>query len=631
MKDILIIAPYGELYEICKNVIAKNNFKNIDVVEADTDGKTDFKELVESKKPIVIISRGGVYRKIKEMFSSVAVVEMRIEAYDILYSLKDVFELNEKVAVLGVDNITYGFDILQNMKNINIVKINREQGEEVTAVIRRCMEQGIKTFMGDARVLKACNEMGVRSFLIRSSEFSVLNSIEKAKEILRIIKAQIESSQRYGALMDCMHDGVIATDEENRIVTYNSIAEDILGIKKKDFIGKKIDEVLANTKNDNLFIGSEPIYDVIRRINGSSVTFTQIPIKVLDEHKGYVSVFQDVKKLQKFEQKVRKQLLGKGFEAKYNFEDIVYCSEAMEKSISKAKKFSLYDSTILIHGKSGVGKELFAQSIHNHSRRRNGPFVALNCGALPESIIESELFGYEEGAFTGSKKGGRAGVFEMAHRGTIFLDEISEIPLHIQSQLLRVIQEREIMRLGDNKVIPLDIRIICASNKDLKAMVAEGKFREDLFYRINTLSFSIPPLKDRHGDIKLLSEYYLKKYSDKYGKDIVGISDDAMEYLMKNEFKGNVRELQNVIERAVILCDEKYISKEYFTEELYEKESQVAESTAENMLFEQMLSLKDLEKEYINYVFEKQGGAVKKICDILKIDRSTLWRKMKEK
>ena len=555
---------------------------------------------------------------------------MRVGAYDIIGSLKDIFESNETVAVLGFENITYGFDLLQSIKKVNAIKINRQHGEDIGSVIQNCVDKGIKTFMGDTRVSKVCQEMGYPCYLIRSGETSVMNALAKAEEILRIIKEQIEDNKRYAALMDYVHDGVIATDEEDRIVAYNSVAQGIFGIEKVELIGKKMNEVFSDTDGEVLVYDDKPVYDVIKKVNNKSITLTQIPIGVLGEHKGSVSIFQDVKKLQRFEQKVRTQLLGKGFKAKYNFDDIIFESDAMKTCVGKAKKFSRYDSTILIQGSSGVGKELFAQSIHNFSNRSKGPFVALNCGALPESIIESELFGYEEGAFTGSKKGGRTGVFEMAHKGTIFLDEISEIPINIQSQLLRVIQEREIMRLGDNKVINLDIRIICATNKNLKKMVAEGKFREDLYYRINTLSFSIPRLKGRVNDIRILSEFYLEEYRKKYSKKIGGFTEKALEVLTSNEFKGNVRELQNLIERAVILCDGDLISEHDFEDEIDAFGDKFLNGGLADEMFEKQCSLKAFENKYIQYVFEKEGGSVKKVCEILKIDRTTLWRKMKE-
>lgn len=629
MKDILLVAPYEELFESCSQLIKEKNIKNVEVVLVKTEEEYNLEAIVNEKSPLVVISRGGIYSKIKDMFGSIAVVEMKISAYDIVNSIKEIFDIEEAVAVLGYENITYGFDILETIKKVNVVKVKREEGKDLRASIEECVKKGIKVFMGDTKVTRVCEEMGHKCYLIRSGEASVVSALEKADEILRILKDQMENSKRYEALMDCVHDGVIATDEESRIVAYNNTAQEILGIEKNEFLGKKIDELFPEEKDKPSFYNNRSVYDVIEKINGVNVTLTRIPIKVLDEDKGSVSVFQDIRKLQKFEQKVRAQLSGKGLKAKYEFSDIIYESSVMKKAVDKAKKFSLFDSTVLIQGSSGVGKELFVQSMHSYSHRKRGPFVAINCGALPESIIESELFGYEEGAFTGSKKGGKPGVFEMAHKGTIFLDEISELPINIQSQLLRVIQEREIMRLGDNKVIPLDIRIICATNKSLRKMVEEGKFREDLFFRINTLSFVIPPLKKRIEDIKVLSDFYLEKYCKKYSKEVKGFTPEAIKVLSENEFKGNVRELQNLIERAVILCDKNIIDqKDIIDEDMEDFKNDGTENEEE--FLEKDYSLKELENKYINYIFQREEGSVKKACEILKIDRTTLWRKMKD-
>ena len=227
----------------------------------------------------------------------------------------------------------------------------------------------------------------------------------------------------------------------------------------------------------------------------------------------------------------------------------------MEAVISQAVKFSYSDSNILIHGETGTGKELFAQSIHNSSRRRKGPFVAINCAALPENLLESELFGYVEGAFTGASKGGKMGFFEIAHKGTIFLDEIGDISPKLQSRLLRVIQEREIIRLGNDTVIPIDVRVICATNRDLKKEVARGSFREDLLYRLDVLELNLPPLRKRKQDILYLADRMVRFEHERTGSRLEAISQEGRELLMRYGWPGNVREMRNFCERICILCE----------------------------------------------------------------------------
>jgi transcriptional regulator of aroF, aroG, tyrA and aromatic amino acid transport len=211
---------------------------------------------------------------------------------------------------------------------------------------------------------------------------------------------------------------------------------------------------------------------------------------------------------------------------------------------------------VVLYGESGTGKELFARALHFESSRADGPFIPINCSAIPDSLLESELFGYEEGSFTGAVKGGKKGLVELAHGGTLFLDEIGELPLHLQAKLLRMLEERAIRRVGGDRMIPVDIRVIVATNRDLASMIMQGKFRGDLFYRLNVIPIHIPPLRERKSDIPLLTEFFVKKYCDLLGRPTLSLTDEAMELLIAHHWPGNVRELQNVLERAVTLCPE---------------------------------------------------------------------------
>lgn len=238
------------------------------------------------------------------------------------------------------------------------------------------------------------------------------------------------------------------------------------------------------------------------------------------------------------------------------FEDIIGESNKLNEVIQQAKIYAVSDSAVLITGESGTGKELFARSIHNLSDRRNSPFIAINCAAMPEQLLESELFGYEGGSFTGGKKQGKKGIFELGDGGTIFLDEIAEMPPHLQSKFLRVLQERSIRRIGGIKEIPVNIRLISATNKDINSLIRSDEFRLDLFYRINIFTVEIPALRDRREDIPILVEYFVSRQAKRYGKEILGVKPEAMDKLLSYKWPGNIRELQNVIERAVALSDE---------------------------------------------------------------------------
>ncbi|KYO65279.1 sigma 54-interacting transcriptional regulator [Thermovenabulum gondwanense] len=306
------------------------------------------------------------------------------------------------------------------------------------------------------------------------------------------------------------------------------------------------------------------------------------------------------------------------------FEDIIYKSKKMKEIVELAKTVSKGDSTILLRGESGTGKELFARAIHMESERRDYPFVAVNCAAIPDTLLESELFGYADGTFTGARKGGRPGLFEFAHHGTIFLDEIAEIPPHIQVKLLRVLQESSVRRLGEMEEIRIDVRVIAATNRPLEEMVVRGDFRQDLFYRLNVIPIFIPPLREHKEDIPVLVDYFIKKFNNKFNKSVQGIAPAALEYLLSYDWPGNIRELENVMERAMNLCKKNIIS---------EKEIIINSPTIFNSSSKRYFQLKDIvnetEKEALIRALS-QGKSARKAAKILGVSHTTVIKKMKK-
>ena len=305
------------------------------------------------------------------------------------------------------------------------------------------------------------------------------------------------------------------------------------------------------------------------------------------------------------------------------FENIIGEDPNLLEVLSVVKKVAPTDSSILILGDSGTGKELIAEAVHINSNRKNKPFVPINCGALPKDLQESELFGYVKGAFTGAQAN-KKGLFEEANGGTIFLDELGEMELPMQVKLLRFLQDHKIFRIGDSKPIPVDVRVICATNKDLKKLIIEKKFREDLYYRVNVISLTLPPLRDRKGDIPVLANYFIAKYCERFGRPTAHLSPDAMEELVSYEWPGNIRELQNVIERAVILNDGAEIGTDHFPKDLTEPRVNVAS------ILQDQPTLEELEKRYILDTFKACHGNKVLTCDRLGISTTTLWRKLKQ-
>jgi len=322
--------------------------------------------------------------------------------------------------------------------------------------------------------------------------------------------------------------------------------------------------------------------------------------------------------------------LRKRVEERYRLEGLVGKSPPMLKVYDLIETVAQTDATVLIYGESGTGKEVVANAIHLQSLRRGKPFVKVNCAALPETLLESELFGHERGAFTGALKQ-RKGRFEMADGGTLFLDEIGDISPGVQVKLLRVLQEREFERLGGNDTLSVDVRLICATQKDLKEEIRKGTFREDLFFRLNVVPILLPPLRERREDILLLTDHFIEKFSRKMGKEIAGISEEAKTLLLKFPFPGNIRELENMLERAIALLKGKVIHAEDLPEEVCEREPSVR-AICEKIRDSKPLAsaTKLFEKEYIQGVLEKTRGKKGQAADILGISSKTLWEKIKE-
>jgi len=380
--------------------------------------------------------------------------------------------------------------------------------------------------------------------------------------LLKILGLTNSRESQLDILLQTIDAGVIGINNDGNIFLYNENARDIVKKDNDHVLNKNGLELLPEIPFEYTLGNLKPVEEKIIKINGYDVVVSVNPLLHSKKMYGAVAIIRKYSDLEKKEYILRKKLIGKGYAAKYDFKDIFGKSSMITECKNIARRMSLSNSSVLITGETGTGKELFAQAIHNNSLRKEYQFVAVNCGAFPESLLESELFGYEEGAFTGARKGGKPGLFELAHNGTLFLDEITEMPMNLQVKLLRVLQEREVVRLGGDRIIDIDIRIIAATNKDIKEMVEKGEFRQDLFYRLNVLPLKIPPLRDRRDDIMGLIDYMKKTFSSDFA-----LTDKAKELLTTYDWNGNVRELRNCVEYLVNLglkeIDEKDLPIDY--------------------------------------------------------------------
>jgi PAS domain S-box-containing protein len=380
-----------------------------------------------------------------------------------------------------------------------------------------------------------------------------------------------ESSARLHTLISFLDEGVVYMDRNGIVEVCNQAVQDLLGVNPKMLYGKQLAAIAAGDVIRTALksgLSTHGVEDIATRRVSASV----VPVLQDTEVRGAICVFRDVSDVRRLEQEIAKNI-GTGHTTRYTVRDIYGKSPAVKRLIDRLRKIAATDLTVLITGESGVGKEVAAQAIHNLSSRKNGPFVAVNFAALPETLAESELFGYEEGSFTGARRGGRRGYFEEAHKGTIFLDEIGDASPTVQASLLRVLQEKRIIRVGGNRVIQLDFRVIAATNRSLKEMVAEGRFRRDLCYRLNVLNLAIPPLRERKGDIPELINYFLMGSGN-----VPEVEEDVMQVLRNHDWPGNIRELQNVVSHIVSVYQGPRVTLDDLPETLFEREVSSSDS-----------------------------------------------------
>jgi transcriptional regulator with PAS, ATPase and Fis domain len=368
-------------------------------------------------------------------------------------------------------------------------------------------------------------------------------------------------NQYLARILNQINDGIVAFSGNGIISIFNEKSKKILGAHSE---GEFINTAITDKSLRDYLLSLSDMSDKLFHLEYGDFIISKFRIEKIDTT---VCTIKNTKENKDIEVKLRQDLIKKGYFGKYRFSDIIAVSPAMQDTVHIAKKLAKTDLNILIYGESGVGKELFASAIHNESLRNRGPFVAINFSALSEDLMESELFGYEEGAFTGAKKGGKLGIFEQANQGTIFLDEIGDISPRIQARLLRVLQEKEIRRVGGSENIPIDVRVIAATNKNLVRMCQDGTFREDLYHRLKKFYLKIPPLKARTEDIDALVKHFLKKH----GREKLAISEEVMEILRMNRWNGNVRELENVIEYFIAVSEDQTVRIYDLPEDFFEE------------------------------------------------------------
>ena len=620
MPGSVVIVSYGELAAVIKQLVATlKTDVNIETIEALQDAAVAAaKNLAAQNNFAVFLSSGGMYRALSQHMNT-GLLEITVTGFDFLMAVKKASYQYKKLAVIHYTMMPFLDEILDVLA-VPVKQVKLRDHMELDQVLAGLRQEGIEAVIGGSLVCEKAAQHGLASFLVYSTE-SVMRALDAAIAVAQTRFAETQKARELQAILDFSYEGIIAVDQQGLIKSANSSAEKILGVKRQDICGRHVDTVHPEIKLGRVLCSQRSELNQVESIGGAKVIINRIPIVIHEEITGALATLHDAGSIRKAEAKIRQSLLQKNFRAKISFGDILGNSPALVRAKEKAILYAKTDSAVLIHGESGTGKELFAQAIHNASRRSRHPFVAVNCAALPENLLESELFGHEGGAFTGARKGGKIGIFEIAHQGTIFLDEIPSLPFHLQAKLLRVIQEKEIMRVGADYVIPLDVRILAASNQDLRQNIRAGTFRSDLYYRLSTLDVKLPALRDRREDIAILFRHFARQA--RTGSGEVTMGEQLLQAFHSYDWPGNVRELANAAEKYVILNE-----RDIDPAELLGIDDLIGSSGPCKRPVDLKSIGESVQVRIVN-ALAREGVGRAEIAELLGISRTGLWKKMK--
>lgn len=573
-----------------------------------------------------IVIAGGANARVAKDFCELPVIEYMVTPFDYIKMIDKAFALGKRpVLVTFKAPMSEELSDYINSKNMVLDNLIYENSEELE---ENLLKGAYDVVIGSAYAIEMAHKLGIKGILIYPGINTIKNTIFEAKMMAKEIRRSKERSRLLEIMLDHSSVGYIVIDSEERIVEINSSARNLMSMERKNIKGLPIGEVLPECKVEEFIRSGLMEESSIIVVEEQKVLQNWIRIqRKRGEFMGAVGMMSSASSINKAQQdyRDREHQLRKerGFKAKNNFKDIIGKSYILKNAIEDAKFFSSSDANVLIYGETGVGKEIFAQSIHNSSRRKNGAFIAINCAALPENLLETELFGYDEGAFTGGRKGGKKGLFELAENGTLFLDEIGEISLTIQSRLLRVLQEKEIMHVGGDRVIPVNARIISATNKHLEE-IGSDQFRRDLLYRLNVLELKIPPLRKREEDILILFELFFRQLSNLTNNDLK-LTPEMKHIILTYSWPGNIRELQNICERFAL----------YMEKDVRHTPNQLkrilVKAIGEDRLFKDILkkynySEKKISPEMVEAMRANLSYTLEQIGEKLGVSRSTLWR-----
>jgi propionate catabolism operon transcriptional regulator len=593
------------------------------------------RELEEAGKVDVFVCAGATAAYLRKHLTR-PVLAMRVGSGDLLRALGQAREGSSQVAVLSYNHINHDMQAMAALFTVRVHQAAYTSLEEARQAVEQAAQLGCRSIIGSSTVVELAEQAGLHGVL-SLSEDTARKALEEALGILDSQRVEIAKRRHLNAVLQHIPAGVAAVDNQGVVQSLNPALAQLLDLPVSAALGRSLQQLCPELDLQQALQEGGGEENRVIRLGSHAVVSNLLPILENGERTGLVLTCQDITAVQRADQRIRSARRPGAFSARYRLEQLNGNSKANRDMLQLAKSFAVSQSTILITGESGTGKELLAQGIHNESPRRQGPFVAINCAAFPESLLESELFGYEEGAFSGSRKGGKPGLFEAAHRGTLFLDEIGDMPVSLQTRLLRVLQEREVLRLGSTEPIAIDVRIIAATHQDLRAGMDDGDFRTDLYYRLNILRLQTTPLRERPEDIALIcagiSQRLLAQGQPAGAAEIPAA---LLPYLERYAWPGNVRELENVIERAMLSARELLqghrVDEQYLARVLPELCEGPAPSPArKKSSHETDLHTigKTAQLRHVKETLENCHGNLDEAARRLGISRTTLWRRLR--
>ncbi len=624
VKDVLYIIPEDS---VDAGYLAEAELRNGNVIFTSVNSLAPLDQIASSltaKAIKVVAARGYVATLIRVNYPSMALVELPVTAYDVLRAFPRDFKGAAAVVTCGLRVV--GLQLIAQTARIELLDYTFTPFEKLRDAIQDAVDKGVKLIIGGTLTLKLVASFfpQIQGVLLPLGPETIEQSLNEIRQMHRAITRKIEELSFPLETIDALAEGVIEV-RHNVVRMANTAAGEFLGIGEgASLAGRSADELPKEVRE----------WSEDEDLDGMKVaTVRGAPVLVRRHFRNgsrdsYILTFHSKKILEDMESQVRTKTFTRKDAAHYTFADIFGTSKKIAHAVKLAHVYAQSDSNVLITGESGCGKEVFAQSIHYASARRDKPFLAVNCGAFTKELVMSELFGYVEGSFTGASRKGKAGIFEVAHGGTVFLDEISEMDYSLQAMLLRVLQEGCVVRLGSHKIIPVDVRIVAATNRNLQARVASGEFRLDLFYRLNVLPLHIPPMREREGDILPLLQYFIKRLAGPESPLKYSFDAGAAALVNSYAWPGNVREIGNVAQRIVATCATGGISADELAELM---QLDMAEPQPLGALVGGGKGVFDPSRyNEITKAMEEAGGKIGDAAKNLGINRTTLWRRMKK-